>query len=645
MDDPDDQLAKFVARLNKSSDKSADVGSSVDLTLALAKLGAKPKDGERPGNKGVDDSPDFQRIYVIDYRDHPHSLPGGTWHGNLDIDLTFKFRKPGGTWSLRPLQNRAIYEAGMAGGALILLPVGEGKTLVSLLVGEELEARKILLLVPANLKIQLLEEDIPKYGQHFNIPKLGERLFIHSHNALSDPRTGPELLKQTQPDLIIIDEAHRFRYKNTTRVGRMAMYLRDHPNTRVVLLSGTLTNSSLKDYGHMAWWALGLRSPLPIDTETLAEWAGAIDPPKPGDFPIGPGVLKKFCIGDEDVRLGFQRRLTGTVGVVNAPNTRLGVDLVVNERTVDVPQKIEELLDRVNKAWCRPDGEEFEDVLTKHRMLRQLSCGFWYKWDWPHGIVDTEWLEARRAMHKRIRERLKFHTPGMDSPFLLFAAAERGRLWKEGKLHEKPASMWLEKDGSPIQEYMVWRNVKDRDPPPTIPVWEDDFLVNEAVQWGKESPGIIWYLHRTMGEEIAKRGGFPLYGPGEKAGAGLIKENAQAKEGRPRTVVASLKAHGTGKNLQGWNRMLFVECMSNGATWEQALGRSHRQGQDANEVRADVFLHTTPMQEAFASALRQAKYIESTLGQAQKLNYASTNILINLMDFDTSLLDSIGKES
>jgi len=49
------------------------------------------------------------------------------------------------------------------------------------------------------------------------------------------------------------------------------------------------------------------------------------------------------------------------------------------------------------------------------------------------------------------------------------------------------------------------------------------------------------------------------------------------------------------------------------------LGRTHRPGQQADEVTIDVYRHTIEMRAAMTKALRDANYQESTTGNRQKL--------------------------
>jgi len=62
-----------------------------------------------------------------------------------------------------------------------------------------------------------------------------------------------------------------------------------------------------------------------------------------------------------------------------------------------------------------------------------------------------------------------------------------------------------------------------------------------------------------------------------------------------------------------------MEPMPNAATWEQLLGRTHRQGQTADVVQASVFQSAWPQRLAFQRALVRSRYIAQMTGSSQKL--------------------------
>lgn len=509
-------------------------------------------------------------------------------------DLTPVFAKPGGKLKLRPLQNAALWEAYNHNGGFFMLSVGEGKTLIALLLAEAMNSKKTVLLVKPELRNQLLKKDLPFYRQHFNLPL--DRIYVVAYSELSSVRKA-EVLEKIQPDLVIADEAHKLRLRSAARTRRFLRYMRRHPETRFVGLSGTFLKRSLTDFAHLIELALKKNSPIPNNFKDLEEWGEALDV---SDDPKPAGVLAQFCGPDENVRQGFRRRLVETPGVVASTETSIGTSLIIQERKLEVPMKVKAELAKLYDTW-QIGEEELTDAMSLMRVAREICCGFWYRWDWSfnNGIRDDEWIRARRSWHKECRSRLlQTSIPGMDSPLLLYNAAKDGR--------------WL------AQSFFAWEAVKNRPEPPTVPVWVDYYLLKDAVRWGKEREkdggAIIWTEYTAIGEAIAKIGDWPYFGIDADASAVDKTKNS--------VIVCSIKSQSEGKNLQAWNRALVTSPPANGTTWEQLLGRKHRPGQEADEVIYEVYLHTSEFKKAFEQAVEDAKYVEETNGQQQKLNFA-----------------------
>ncbi len=576
-----------------------------DLHFTRGKL------GEVTWRAGVTNSPELDRILNI-----PRRL--------LDLEhyahnLTLKYRRPGGTMDLWPVQSAMIHEAALANGLLGPVSAGSGKTLASLLIGAEMGAKKIVLLVPPQLRAQLLSVDIPRLNQHWVLPL--DKLRVVAYSELSNHRSA-DVLDQLKPDVIVADECHMIKSRSAARTKRFNRYFKEHPECRFVGLSGTITRKSLKDYQHLSELALKKNSPLPASWHTLNEWAEAIDV---SDDPMPPGALLQLCNDEERaiatdpgaqadtekkrkaheaVRSGFRRRLIETPGVVATSESAVGTSLVINALRPIVPAEVQIALRDLHATW-EIAGDELTDILEVCRIARQLAAGIFSRWDWPGGVPDYEWLTARSAWHKEVREVLKQSRRGMDSPLLVTKAVI------DGKYHS--------------DAYWEWAKVKVRynPEPPRETVWVSDFLVKHAVEWGRENgtkatPAIIWYQHSSVGEAIAKAGAFPFFGGGAKASDDLVKINAAKNP----VIVCSIKAHSFGKNLQAFNTNLLTTCPSSGADMEQLIARTHRPGQEADEVRIDICVHTPELADAFTSALRDAEYIEHSQGQRQKLNFA-----------------------
>lgn len=534
--------------------------------------------------------------------------------------------------SLNAAQGWALEEANKAEGLLAPIGVGHGKTGIDILLPMVMNCKRAVLLIPANLRHQFLTRDYPQWAEHFRVPNIaGDGLFdpsrpvlhVLSYNELSQAKNS-DILTRIQPDLIIADEAHNLKAKDRARTKRFLRQFAAASGTRFVALSGTMTTRSVKDYAHLSGLALKEATPLPVHFPTLESWATALDAV---ELPAPPGALEALCRPGEDVRSGFRRRLIETLGVVATEEASVGCSLVINERKVKPPKDIDDKLKFIRDQEARPDGEELIDQMQVASVARQMACGFFYRWQFRKGETPEQierWLDVRSKWRKELRTKLKTGGVGTDSEALLQAAASR---WHDGYTHEGkdyaprlksgPLPVW------PSVHYKDWCEVRGTVEPHTVPVWVDDYLLNDAIEWAKTHVGIIWYQHRAVGQRLAQLSGLPHYGSGDEANEGIAREKGD------RTVIASIKAHGVGKNLQAFNDQLIVSPPSDAAAWEQALGRTHRQGQKADEVLCDVYRHTPEMASAVDGAIMRARYIFETTGQKQRLLYASTTFSLD----------------
>lgn len=571
------------------------LGTSVEEVQATAK-NAVANNGSAKASP-VGRSPDFHRVSTLPMR------PWNKYHADDYIDVVTESLKTfRGTMRLRPVQAAALIEAQRARGLVGLIGVGQGKALISFLLPVVLDAKCTVLMVPPALVSQTHRE-FERMKIHWKLPDKST-FHVVAYTALQGKKDA-DILNRLKPDCIIFDEASALKNKATKR-GRIISQFMSEFAPMCCILSGTLTTKSLKDYAHLCHWALRDGSPLPIHWPTLNEWCMALDSNIPDYARKQGGVLWKFCeTKEEPVREGFRRRLISTPGVSATDSSAIGTSLVYSKRELTMPKEVQDAIDVLNRDWKRPDGEEFSDVLTLAKSVREVGCGFWLKWMWPDDEPDFEWLEARKNWNQAVRERLRHPAPGRNSPLECFNEAARGK-WQ-------------------TEAFAPWVEVKGRKPPPTEAQWISDFMVDDAIAWGKESPGIIWYNHVAMGERIASKGGFPLYGPGDKkckapARCDCVACRIGAETGN-RTIVVSVHAHSDGKNLQAFSRNLVTLPPSSGKLWEQMVARTHRPGQEADEVSVDVYLHTPTFEGAVRDAIGDAAYMHQTTGNPQKLLY------------------------
>jgi hypothetical protein len=519
--------------------------------------------------------------------------------------------------SLRPLQAFSLSEVYDYGGLFCPMPVGAGKTLVSLLAPRILEAQRPLLIVPANLRAKTVDHDIPFYRKHWRVHP---RLRVISYSKLSRAPGVTETVVQDengdalpsgvlwdlQPDVIICDEIHHLKNPKSARTRRFLRYFRAKPETTLIALSGTMTRKSLRDYWHIIQLCLPNGCPLPTSWTTAQDWADALDADVPEDKRVAPGALLEFCAEGENVRQGFRRRLMETPGVIGAMGISAfgdeeepGIELHEVEPPT-VPPEVESAFEQLRATWSTPGGEEISDGMSLWRHASSLAYGYYTRWVWPNDEPDVEWLEKRKAWKKFVRETLKNNRRGLDSELQVANACDA-----------------MEYDSHERREWLEVRDRHGPTGPPTEAVWISDWLVQHAAAF--QDAHIIWTRSPAVGERIAAAAGIPYFGAGN--------DGINDYEGS--RFVASIQSHGTGKNLQRYSKNLFVGMPYGGADWQQTMGRTHRPGQLEDVVQYFTYLHCKELWNGLQKALNEARYIEDTTEDRQKLLQATLNLRLD----------------
>ena len=551
---------------------------------------------------GVTESEDFKRVRDLPRREEPV---------DLSELMTEAYKTPTGTQQLRKLQAQTLADLHDWQGSIGIIPVGGGKTLVSLLAARVMNAQRALLLVPANLKKKTEDYDIPFYRQHWLLP---ECLVVLSYEKLQTAKNA-NVLFDLMPDLVIADEAHFLRNKNTARWKRFYRYFNEHPTQRPPLLamSATFTTRSLRDYWHIVKLALPNQCPMPLHWNRLQEWADALDAHVPEERRVAPGALSLFCREGENVRQGYQRRFRETPGVIASRGTGFEDNETEPGMTLteldpeEIPTPIENAFRHLRDTWETPGGEEISDAVSLWRHAGSLAQGFYLRWVWPDGEPDHEWLARRKAWKKFVRETLKNNRRQLDSELQVWNACEQG-------LYD-------------CEEQRAWKEMETRPyglkGPPTEAVWVSDFLIEHAARFVERYRRrfILWVRNPGMGERLAERLDVPYFGGGSD---GIIE--------RRQTCVASIQAHGTGKNLQNFAHNLFMAPPFGGMQWEQTMGRTHRSGQTEDTVEYFVYLHCKELVSGFQKALGDSAYIEETTGTPQRLRRATLNLIRGAQD-------------
>lgn len=533
------------------------------------------------------------------------ALPRVQSIGQDALDYAETLRLPGATWHLKIPQAEALYTIHRFGGAVLAMSVGSGKTAVAWLAGRAAGARTVVVLMRKSDERSWAIE-IAKYKSQFDPGDC--KIHVVPYSQLSNPNFS-KILLDIGPDLIVADEAQNL-LGESARARRFWSYMRANPATTFVAMSGTIIKDSVANAAGLSELALGVRSPLPhTDTVHLETWQQVLDPRGMATtdqrawfhsrvvVPMGVDANEMTAL--DSARLAAGRRFVQSQGVVFSAEASTDVPLTLERVHVPAPQALVDLMAQVRETKMTPDGEDL--IATDMQLavtLRMIATGFYNRWAWEQvpGGRDEEWLSLRGAWNRSLWGELsKNHRTGYDSEKLVTDQILQEALADESLVNRSTLhfNLWR------------WLEVAHRPAPPSVPVWVDTYLVDYVLDKYRDEPVIFWYDHKAMEQEFTRRG-VPVYGQGTFL------------EGPARQVAASIRVHGTGRNLQEWNHGVVMETMTDGLAWEQLLGRMHRQGQE-RPVKYDLLVPHPVVAKALAAAVENAKFIQSMQMTPQKL--------------------------
>lgn len=521
--------------------------------------------------------------------------------------------------ALRPLQGWALYEAMHLGGAVGFLPVGSGKTGLDILLPMVVDDCKVAVLMLRPNEVEQLLHDFKCWSQHFNVPNLagsggpfvpGRPILELFPYSMISQQSRALYFSERKPDVLIGDEAQNLKDRKAARTGRFLRHFAAMPHTKFFCHSGSMTTRGLEDFAHLMALALRQGSPLPLYPSVVEAWAEAVNPNQ-GGAPSDPGAIRRLCAEGETVEEALNRRIVESAGVISTADASVNSELIFREADAGpVPPAVLEALQRVHQDEQRPDGEELMDQLEVASVAMQVACGFFYFWAYPKGEPEwliEKWFARRQEWNRELRDKLKRRVEGLDSPGLLRNAAER--FYKVGRAAESEGPKWRS------ETFEAWAEIENQVQPESRVKWIDDYLARAAAQWALEEPSIVWYLFSAFGRKVEQLTKLVRYGGGEVASAAIRQEKGD------RSIIASLKAHGTGKNMQSFWRQLWANLPADGGAWEQGVGRCHRYGQPKPVVEAHLFRHLPEFRDAWGKATEYATYIQGLTGVPQKLLY------------------------
>jgi len=530
------------------------------------------------------------------------------------------YKRKGASITLREVQLQALSCIQSEQGAFLPIGVGYGKTYISLLAATVLKRKHALILAPAPT-LQQLGREKAKLSQSYKLADITLQSYWHLSQQVDTEKTFLNAwLDSTGGDasqcVIVCDEAHKLKRRESARTKRVLRFVRDNPNVTVVCLSGTMTSKSLSDYAHLLVLCLRERTPLPLDWKQLEGWRQSLDVGSIPEWHHYDSLLpviqrydrsctwrERFTDRRAKARAAFSTHLRGAAGVMATDKTALGVSLHI-EKITDLGGHykpiIKAALALLLEEGCSPDGETYyEDPAEIARVAKQLSLGYFYRWVWPDdGQPDLQWMHARSQWSRLCRWELRRGArDGYDSPALVEQSLRASGATKQN--HHLYTAL------------MEWDAERHKPPPPVEAVWLDDSIIKWAVARVRRTGECLWYQSKAVAAKL------------QQTTLNTFVAGDDAVDISPTPAAYSVAAHGTGLNLQGYDKALIIEPPSSGAKWEQLLGRLHRPGQEADEVRFTLLAHTAPLKKCLTSGIEDATYIRATTRNEQKLCIAS----------------------
>lgn len=527
---------------------------------------------------------DLERVLAVPRRRDSADVPAWEF-------WTEALRKHPGAPPLKPDQAAfldRLVEADAPRGAFGSIGVGGGKTLVTLLAATLIPAQRPVLMLPPGL-VENTNAEFDRWIQHYPLTMP----YLLPYSILSTPKGEAKLLSLS-PDLIICDEVHNLKRRDSARTKRFLRYFGDHPDTRVVAMSGTVTGGSLADVFHILRICLRDYAPAP-HPKNEDRWLAVIDQDA-GAMPTVEDLADMRPLlewsGEKQWQKAYYRRLATTPGVLCTDNASVDIPLEIRTHTWGASDGILEALKRLNTAWQLPDEEDVFEALEIVRHRRHLATGFWYKLGEP---PSPEWLTARKAWHSTLRKILTYQSRrGFDSPFLI-----------ESKIRADGPSGYYAPEHALLKE---WDRHSHLERPPSTPTWVDDAPLVEFVEWwlAGNDTGLIWYQSDCVADLLASMG-IPVY----RGGDGTPPDGTLA--------AVQTQSYAEGYNLQfGRSTACVLEPPPSGTAWDQLLARIHRPGQAAARVVVDVYAPFDPQQAALAKARERAHSMHSLTAQSHR---------------------------
>jgi hypothetical protein len=377
--------------------------------------------------------------------------------------------------------------------------------------------------------------------------------------------------------------------------------------------------NSAKNFMHLIRLTHRANPPVPIEYADQEAWAAATDTNPRAGYNRPAGELLALCTPEdlaiaqtdtEAAQLGVGRRLEETAGVVIIRESSCNTPIQIRVLAAPRDHAIEKALYDFGKTSKRPDGYLENNPFGKLRFRRQASHGFFTTWQ-PK--PPAWWLERRAAWNELV-------------------TAEYDESVRRGAPIDSEGAVARKFKNDPI--YLAWKDAYARLKPKSVAITISLTVLAYASQWlSVNGPALVWVGDDWVGRTLSRMAGVPYYHSKGKSDAG-----AHVDELDPRySAILSTQANKRQRNLQGWNRMMYINPDYSSEKWEQSIGRAHRQGQ-----RDGVLIDVLVSSGTGIAWLHKLQHEAAGVGRMTKLDQKVTNaswdwshVPINCVDYQS----------
>lgn len=581
----------------------------------------------------------------------------------------------GSSFTLKLEQAWALASYQQYGGFFAPIPVGGGKTLISLCVphiGFKFRGhKKAMLLIPPSLGDQLIQRDLPwvrermplgynwyslvgksKAARTKIVSKDRPGLYIVPYTALSN-LDGLEVMRGISPTLVIADEAHTLA-NDSARSKRYWGVLQEIEQAQgrsveFCALSGTMAKKRLKDFWKLMRQAMGENAPLPLNTQNLDEWdetmaadgsnyitpaCSWLPPWAENQFPD-----ERFTRDTVGARSAFQARLKTAPGVITGGDASCKADLKLGHFEVpDDPaakgwDELQQMKQNLETLGMKPNGELVSTPMHIYNISAELSCGFYNDPFWPEAEVVSRRKEISVTEAENLLDRSKRYLEA-DQTYrsVLFPWVRSSPLGFDSDLQVGQKIANGETQGIDPAVVQGWHERSQADFEQRIERdhryvmvcdWKLDAVVTRVKRVVKErkTGTLVWAHNHAVVDRLIEKlegTGFETYGVSPrhpKKNMDLLYD----KSYRNCVFVLSLGRCAHGLNLQHtFHTNVYAQVVRSAAYFEQSLGRTHRQGQEAEEVYAEVVLTEGTDHDTLGACLVEATFTHQVLGNDHK---------------------------